>query len=245
LALRLGLRDTYDALGAVLLLSLAVGAAVAMAGLGGQTLAAMLFSALPGSLPGLLSVAGGGLALALVGGPLAAGLFRYARNVAARQEPDLFDLGWGYRAALGRSLRLAGVQMLVGMVLAGDALFFLTRGQPVVVGLGAIFGYLCLFWCLMSLYAWPLLAEDETGRVRSVLRKSALLVLDNFPYTLLLALFLLVLSVLLWGTVIGGAILWAGSMAMFQTQATRELLRKYGVLGPDPTLDPISAEAER
>lgn len=245
LALRLGLRDTYDALGAVLLLSLTVGAAVAFSLLGGLTLVGILFAGLPGLLPRLLSFVGGGVALALVVGPLAAGLFRYARNMAARQEPELFDLGWGYRTSLGRSLCLAGVQILVGMVLAGDAFFFVTRENPIIVGLGAIFGYLCLFWCLMGLYSWPLLAESEKTGVRSILWKSALLVLDNFPYTLLLGLFLAVLSTILFLTVIGGVILWAGAMAMFQTQATRELLRKYGVLGPDPTLDPIASEAER
>lgn len=244
LALRLGLRDTYDALGAVLLLSLSVGAAVALSSLGGLTFAGLIFAWLPGSLPSLLSLAGGGFALALVVGPLAAGLFRYARNMAARQEPDLFDLAWGYRTSLGRSLCLAGIQTLIGMVLAGDAFFFVTRGNPIVVGLGAIFGYLCVFWALMSLYAWPLLAEDESASVKSILRKSGLLVLDNFPYTLLLGLVLLVLTAVLWATVIGGVLLWAGALAMFQTQATRELLRKYGVLGPDPTLDPISEEAE-
>ena len=29
---------------------------------------------------------------------------------------------------------------------------------------------------------------------------------------------------------------------MIQTQATRELLRRYGILPPDPTLDPIADE---
>ena len=35
-----------------------------------------------------------------------------------------------------------------------------------------------------------------------------------------------------------------GVVAILLTQATRELLRKYGVLGPDPTLDPIMDEVQ-
>jgi hypothetical protein len=201
---------------------------------------------LPGSLPLLASLAGTAAGAVLVGSPLAAGTFRYARNAAMRREPELFDLGWAFRspALLGRSLALGALQAGIGLVLAGDCFFFATRGHPVVVALGAMFGYLLVFWLLMGLYTWPLLAEDASAGVLSLLRKAALLVLDNFLFTLGLALVLLLVTLVLWATVLGGLLLWGGTCAMLQTQATRALLRRYGVLGPDPTLDPVADEVE-
>lgn len=241
LGLRLGLRDTYDFLGSVLLMSVLCSLTALVAALGGLSIGVSL---LP-RLPGLLSLAPGGMlalaGLVLAGGPLAAGVYRFCRNAASRQEPELFDLAWGFRHALGRSLRLAAVQAAVTVVLVANAGFYLGQRYPVLTVLGAIFGYVLCFWAMAMLYQWPLLAEQEIP-VRSLLKKSALLVLDNFPYSLLLGILLLVLTVLLWGFVIPGVILWGGLSAMLLTQATRELLRKYDVLPPDPTLDPISEE---
>jgi hypothetical protein len=270
LALRLGLRDTYDYLGSVVLLSLVCSALAAAAALGGQSLGLGLFKGLPGMLPQVVSTLAGLAGLVLVGGPLAAGLFRFARNAAARQEPEVYDLAWGFRTVPGLSLSLAAVQVLAALVLAGNCYFYAAQRHPGLVVLGALFGYGLVFWALLSCYTWPLLAEqpfphprDAGDRERGdastppppstrprggagrIFKKSALLVLDNLGYTAALALVLLVLSIVLWLTVVGGLLLWPGSMAMFLSQATRELLRKYDLLPPDPTLDPISSEVSQ
>jgi hypothetical protein len=241
LALRLGFRDTYDYLGTVLLMSVVWGVAVSTSAVGGQALGYALFQRLPGLLPAFLSTLAALAGSVLMCGPLAGGFFRFARNAAAREEPDFFDLSWGFRRALGRSLSLAAVQTFGCVVLAGDAYFFLSLRNPFAAVVGALFGYAFVFWAMMSLYGWPLLAEQEIGTAR-ILAKSALLALDNFGYTLLLGLAALLLTVVLWATVVAGALLWAGALAMIFTQGTRELLRKYGVLPPDPTLDPMAGE---
>jgi uncharacterized membrane protein YesL len=241
LGLRLGLRDTYDHLGALLLLSLVWTGLVGFTAVAGQTAGIILTGSLPRPLAGLLIVAATLVAVVLVGAPLSAGLFRYARNAAARLEPEVFDLGWGFRSALRPSLALGALQALGIVVLGGNCYFYLAQRHPVVVVIGAVFGYLLAFWLLACLYQWPLLAEQELAAVQAV-KKSALLTLDNFPFTLGLALVLGVVSAVLWLTVLGGVVLWPGLVAMVATQATRELLRKYGVLGPDPTLDPMADE---
>ena len=109
--------------------------------------------------------------------------------------------------------------------------------------LGAAQCYLALFWLAMILYQWPLLAEQSIP-TRQIIRKSALLVLDNAPFTLGVLALVAVLTVALWFSVVGAVLLWAGVLAMLTTQATRELLRKYDVLPPDPTLDPMAEETE-
>lgn len=241
LALRLGARDTYDHLGALLVVSLAwallVGAGVA----GGQSAAMALFSAAPPRLGALASVALCGLGFLAVGSPITAGVFRYTRQAAARQEPELFDLAWGFRRGLLPAWGLGLLQAGGAILLAGNCYFYLLQRWPVLVVIGAVFGYLLGFWLLAALYQWPLLVEQELAPV-AALKKSALLVLDNFPYTLGLGLVVAVLTVICWITILGGVLLWSGAAAMLLTHATRELLRRYGILGPDPTLDPIAGE---
>ncbi len=249
LAVRLGVRDTYDYLGPVLLISMAGVFLTALGVLGGRGLGEVLFAALPGQVPAFLSLFFGLLGLVFLGGPFAGGCFRFARNAAARREPEVFDLAWGFRAAFGRCAALAAALAAGVLILGGDSYFFMSLKHPAAAVAGAVFGYVLFFWSLMGLYAWPLLVgQPEDARPEGtlrVLKKAALLVLDNFGFTLGLAVVLLILVGVLWASVIGGFLLAGGLAVMLMTQAARELLRKYDVLPPDPTLDPVAEEAER
>lgn len=241
LALRLGARDTYDYLGMVLLLSLFWVLLVGAGLMGGQAVGVVATGGMPPRLGTLLSFLFAGLGGVVLGSPITAGIFRYTRNAATRQEPELFDLAWGFRGGFRRALGLGSLQALGVLLLAGNCYFYLLQRLPVLVVVGAAFGYLLAFWGLASLYQWPLLVEQELTPVAAV-KKSALLVLDNFFFTLAVGVMALLLTAICWVTMLGGVLLWAGMTAMLLTQVTRELLRKYGVLGPDPTLDPIAGE---
>lgn len=241
LALRLGFRDTYDYLGSLVLQGALVTFLASGAAGGGYGIASRLTGALPGWLPFLLGLFTAAAGLVLIGAPLTAGLFRFARRAAAREEPELFDLAWGFRHALGRSLALGGVQVFGTLLLAGNCLFYLAQRHLLLMALGASLSYLLLFWLGMLLYQWPILLEQGTGALAAV-RKSALLVLDNAPFTFGLLLAAAVLTAVLGVTVVGVVLILPGALAMLTTQATRELLRKYGLLPPDPTLDPLAGE---
>jgi len=241
LAFRLGARDTYDYLGTLLLQSFVWTVLVALGLLGGQAAGVALTGSLPPRLGAFLSLLLAGVAGVALGSPITAGIFRYARNAAARLEPELFDLAWGFRSGFRRALGLGALQAFGVLLLAGNCYFYLAQRLPVLVVVGAAFGYLLAFWGLACLYQWPLLVEQELTPLAAA-KKSALLVLDNFLFTLAVGVVVLLLTVVCWATVLGGALLWAGMTAMLLTQLTRELLRKYGVLGPDPTLDPIAGE---
>lgn len=241
LALRLGGRDTYDHLGALILVSVIWSVLAGLGLAGGHALSVVLFGGGSSRFAVLLSVLCAGMGLVAVGSPVTAGVFRYTRQATARLEPELFDLAWGFRGGFGRAVGLGSLQALGAVVLAGNCYFYLLQCWPVLVVVGAVFGYLLGFWLLACLYQWPLLIEQDLSPPAAI-KKSALLVLDNFPYTLGLGVLVALLTALCWATVLGGVVLWTGAAAMFLTQATRELLRKYGVLGPDPTLDPMAEE---
>jgi len=248
LALRLGFRDTYDHLGTVVLMSVAWALISAAGFFGAQSAAFRLFIGLPGQLPALLSLLGGLAGVALTAGPFTAGTFRYARNAAARREPEIFDLGWGFRSALASSVALSAVQLAGAVLLGANALFYVIQRHPLGLVVGAFFGYALAFWLLTCLYQWPLLVgqsgTERPAPMPTVLKKSALLVLDNFAFTLALGAVVLVLTAALWAAVVPACVLWAGTLAVVLTQAIRELLRKYELLPPDPTLDPMSGEVE-
>src|SRR6185436_11151761 len=98
---------------------------------------------------------------------------------------------------------------------------------------GLLFLYPLLFWLLAMSYQWPLLAEQRQG-AWSAVRKSALLVLDNPGRTLILGLLSALFSVVCTVTMVAVPLLWAGTLVFIQTEATRALLRKYGLLAAEP-----------
>ena len=66
--------------------------------------------------------------------------------------------------------------------------------------------------------------------VRARTMKSALLALDNPAFSVRLGLTAAAITLVCLAVRIGLPLLWAGTLAFLHTAATRELLRKYGVL---------------
>ncbi len=243
LALRLGFRDVYDAIGIVLVASLLWSFLAGLGMLGVHSIGRNLGALLSPLAAQLLSTVGALFGLILTSGPLFGGINWYARKMALRREPEVFDLAWGFGSAFRRCLGLALIQAIGSVVLASNLWFYLSTGHVALAVIGSLFGYGLLLWMMMCAYQWPLLVEQDLAPWASV-RKSALLILDNPGFSLGFGLVLLLTSALCWFTIVGGVVLWAGTVSILATQAVRELLRKYGLLPPDPTVDPIYDEME-
>src|SRR5262249_32920376 len=144
--------------------------------------------------------------------------------------PAWWELGSSLARLWQRGLALAGLQVSVGLVLAVDALYFL--GQRSL--LARVGGFLCLYPFLFltggSVMQWPLAVWRQEDSIRSVVKKSFLLLLDNLSYLFFFGLILAVAGYLCWRTMIGLVLLWAGMAAFLQTAALRELLPKYSLL---------------
>jgi uncharacterized membrane protein YesL len=89
-----------------------------------------------------------------------------------------------------------------------------------------LMGWAYLFLCLVQVYALPLLVQEDLA-VKSVLRRSVLLVLDNIGYSLCLVL--LAFAVLIVGlvSVAGLLFLAVGLAGVLTNTGLREILRKY------------------
>lgn len=251
--MRRALGATYDHLGTVLLAS-------ALVTLAGLSLAYLLVSVLfglavsvsgprvpggasPGAAAWLPLVLAGMIAATLMG-PLLAGLARLAREILAREDPAFGDLFREARRLARPGALLAALQAWVTLLLVVDLAFFAASSSGALRFVAVPFFYLLLFWGLMLPYQWPLLAEGA-GPPLVILRKSALLVLDNLSFSLGVALLSLLFSFVCAATTVGLVLLWPGTLAFFHSMATRALLRRYGLLPLDPEPSPEEDDAWR
>jgi hypothetical protein len=236
-----GIREAYDFLGSVLAMSALV--AVVALPLGSGVFALVLwFQERSGVSAARSPGAAILLALVIVGaltGPLLAGCYGLARQIVGREDPGLGELFREARLRWRSGMALGALQTGVALVLLADAVFFASLRIAGLRWLSVVFIYAMLFWGLMGVYQWPLLVDDRAGggsppRLRAVVRKSALLVLDNFALSLVLGLVGLLFTIVCVATGAGLVLLWAGTLAFLQTTALRELWRKYGILPPEP-----------
>jgi uncharacterized membrane protein YesL len=165
--------------------------------------------------------------------PLTAAIFGDVRDVVAHEHPEWRDLIAHARAHFARAVRLGAVQVIVTLILVTDVLFFMAQPAAGLKLAGFLFLYPLLFWLLCQQYQWPLLVEQRPA-VWSTVKKSALLVLDNLGFSLVLGLTAGAITVACLMVRVGLPLLWAGSLAFLYTHATRALLRRYGVLPPEP-----------
>lgn len=217
LVIRDSLRMLYDNLGTVAIASFLwffVGLAPAVVlVLSGVTQAGLVLLAL------LLTV--------LTVGPATAGAFYLIGKLVKEEAENPFRVFFcGWRRYLGRSIALVLINVVFLAILAADFAFTLRHPSPYVRILTGLWFYFLLFWLLHANYVFAVLIQQNT-RVFETIKQAALLVVDNIGYSLqlvivqvlLTGLFILVLPVVVF--------LWMGTMALFQTNALLEVLKKY------------------
>jgi uncharacterized membrane protein YesL len=235
-ALGVGLRAAYDCLGTVLIGSLLWVSLAALLGAGGSGLVALLVRG-RGFGPALVEALAGIAAAGIGTGPLTAAIFHHTRRVLIHDDPEWWELLRCVPRLWRRGLTLAASQVIVSLVLALDALYFLGQ-QPMLMKLiGMLFLYPMFFWWGASLLQWPLAVDRAGDSVRLIIKKSFLLLLDNLTYVVLLATVLSAFTALCATTRIGLLFLaftWAGVGAFLQSAALVELLPKYGIFATAP-----------
>jgi hypothetical protein len=243
-----GLRLLWERLGLALAMSLTWTLLLLLALWGG----ALLPATLPSGLRFLLT---GVILLLVLAGPTV-GAFHLAFLVGAREEAGYLDL-WRGAGRLWRSaLSLAAVHALViGGLLLVFAFYLSFKG--LLAGIAAMVClYALLFWGMMALYHFPLLAAqeagvfDEAGRparrgLLAVFRRAFYLAFGAPFFTLGLGLCLLLLTVPMLLTGAPFALLWLGTVTLLTTQATRALLVQFNVLPPPPKPEALPDEAFR
>jgi uncharacterized membrane protein YesL len=170
------------------------------------------------------------LCLPVVTAPAAtAGLFHLARQIARGKDVSLRDFFVGFRSRFFPAFKVGLVDLAALLVLWVNIDFYShMRGGAVIPGmvLAAAMVWVAAFFLLMHAHLHPLLAGGETS-LRQLLRKSALLTLDNLAFTIGIVFQALSLSALCVVTGAGLVLLNASAVAVLLTTGHRELLRKY------------------
>ena len=178
------------------------------------------------------------LCLPVVTAPAAtAGLFHLARQIARGKDVSLRDFFVGFRGRFFPALKVGLVDLAALLVLWVNIDFYShMRGGAVIPGmiLAAAMVWVAAFFLLMHVHLYPLLAGGESS-LRQLLRKSALLTLDNLAFTIGIAFQAFSLSVLCVVTGAGLVLINASAEAVLLTVGHRELLRKYS---DDPERSP-------
>ncbi|MFZ5813899.1 MAG: DUF624 domain-containing protein [Bacillota bacterium] len=103
------------------------------------------------------------------------GLFAIMRPLVRGRSDDWLSLFWGaFRRSFGRSLLLALLNLLAGLILWVDIRFFWALNHPLGRVTAYLLGSVVLLLLMINLYAWPLLAWYPQP-IRPLLRRAFLL----------------------------------------------------------------------
>jgi uncharacterized membrane protein YesL len=170
------------------------------------------------------------LCVGVVTAPAAtAGLSYLARRVAAEEDAHLRDFWFGFRRDFLPSLKIGAFTLAVAAALWFNTDFYgHLRGGLAVGGtaLATLLIWSGAFLLLMHAHVHPLLAGGERS-LRRLLKKSALLVLDNPTFTVGIVLQALLLAAICLVTGIGLLLILASLHTVLLATGHRELLKKY------------------
>lgn len=166
-------------------------------------------------------------------GPATAAAFHVVRRAVLREDVGLGDFLTGLRRYFWRGLVVWAVLVGGMCVIVVDLMFFASVKLVALRVLTGVWIYAALFVLGVATHAFGLLVEQDTT-VGKVLKRGALLVLDNPFYTgvMLLGSGLIAAACVVFTP--GLMLLMAGILGFVQVNSVRGLLARYGALeSPD------------
>jgi len=177
------------------------------------------------------------LCIPVVTAPAAtAGLFHLARQITRGEEVSLRHFFAGFREHFLAALKLGVVDLAAVLVLWINVDFYShLRGGATVPGmiLAAAMIWVAVFYWLMHVQLYTLLVNGASS-LRQLLRKSALLTLDNLGFTFGIAFQGLALSALCLVTGAGLVLINASAVAVLLVSGHDEVKRRYHSWEPEP-----------
>ncbi len=158
-----------------------------------------------------------------------AGLFLLASRIAAREPVSLRDMFEGFRRDFLPSLKVGTFTLTVVFLVWVNADFYSHMGGRAAIPgmfLAALMIWTVVFVILMHAHLHPLIADGDRS-LRALLRKSALLTLDNPGYTLGVAVQAAAVGVICLVTGAGLLLALGSFTALLFATGHRELLKKY------------------
>jgi hypothetical protein len=203
-----------------------------------------LFSwALPLTLVSVIGANVGGLIFIVIGVCLFAvatpGMYVVANRVARGRTFQFSDFTDGVRTFWWRGLIWLLVNIAVFILVRANVVFYpsMFEGSWVLVMVFLWLGML-VFWCMMQVYFWPLLIEQEHHRMLLSWRNSAYMILANPFYAFFIGSFTVVLLGISVALVLPLVFVGMALLSILGTNAVLTLLERFGVIEeyrPKPT----------
>ena len=171
-----------------------------------------------------------GLLLVVLPSPGLTGLGAMAEVIVRGDSPP-FDVGSSaVRGYWRRGLGLFAVGAIVLVILAGNVVFYASLAPGALRFVSVVWLYALVFWLALQLYLVPLLLQLPSASLRDLYRRAALLTLGHLPFSLALALALLVLAALSLLALPAFVLLIGSYTALTQARAFRLLRIRHGPL---------------
>lgn len=187
----------------------------------------------------ILALAAAIVAVAILKGPVLAGVFGLAQKMAYDGDAELSGLMMGFCESFGASVMLIAINIAVIACLTADALFFFGifgQMKPSLLGviLGCLFVYMLIVWFFSTAYQFAIFsAQRPLGQrvgVFPAIYKSLLIVIGMPLYTLGLWLAVIVFVLVCVLSAFGFVLLLGGVTALIFTHALKEVYLCCGVI---------------
>ena len=178
-----------------------------------------------------------GLGLAVVLGflllpPITAGML-YLTNQIAHHKSIEFGMLWeGARTYAVKSWLLTLINVLAAVIIATNFFFYgQFEGQWPVIVRGLFVG-MGVLWCLIQIYVFPMLLEQQEPRLLLALRNAAFLTFASPITTLILAVLMIVVAALSIGLTLPFAVAMAAVLCLMANEAVLALLIHFKIRKP-------------
>lgn len=176
-------------------------------------------------LPPAVTYLGILLTVLTLGGAAAAVNYVMAR-IVDKEEVEIRDFKAGLQKFFWRGAALAVIALLGAVVLFVDLAFSITHSNRFVQMASGIWIWAIIFWYAVQQFVFPFLVQQDIG-IRKVLKRSALLVLDNplgSAFMVVISLVVLALCIVLAAPIL---LFVTCLLALLQNFAFKQLMLKY------------------
>lgn len=150
------------------------------------------------------------------------------RGVINKDDVSIKDFFKGIKTYFKRGLLAFLLMGGIYFLLFIDMYFFVSRTSNIVMQFISIFFfYLVILFSIVQIYFWGLLVIQGDIGIFTILKRSALITLDNALYSFLLFLFLFLLALIITVLGVGLPLLFLGLIGISIIIGTRNVLDKY------------------
>ncbi len=170
-----------------------------------------------------------GWATILLGPPMLFAMYEAAHERVRGRGIELYDFFRAARRHARASWKWALINLVIGMVIGVNVLFYWQWAQSWSIFLATLFFFAGLFWAMIQMYVIPYYMAQETRSLKLAHKNAALTFLAAPGYTGLLFFLTLILFLVSLFFILPWILAFPALAVLLGAQAVRDRLQAYGV----------------